>query len=112
MEDRTSLSQLARVFFKLGSVAFGGPAVHIAMMEDEVVKRRKWMPHDQFLDLLGATSLIPGPNSTEMAIHIGYLRAGWRGLCVAGLCFILPAVLITLLFPPLFLSFRSIPPIL
>src|SRR5712664_1848473 len=78
------LRQLAGLFLKLGTIAFGGPAAHIAMMEDEVVRRRKWMTREQFLDLLGATNLIPGPNSTEMAIHIGYLRAGWSGLLVAG----------------------------
>ncbi|HUL69595.1 MAG TPA: chromate transporter, partial [Gemmatimonadales bacterium] len=75
--DRGDLGQLARLFLRLGSTAFGGPAVHIAMMEEEVVRRRGWLTHDEFLDLLGATNLIPGPNSTEMAIHIGYSRAGW-----------------------------------
>lgn len=88
------LRQLAWLFLKLGTIAFGGPAAHIAMMEDEVVRRRKWMTREKFLDLLGATNLIPGPNSTEMAIHIGYLRAGSSGLLVAGTCFILPATLI------------------
>lgn len=87
------LADLARVFLKLGTIAFGGPAAHIAMMEDEVVRRR-WLTSERFLDLLGATHLIPGPNSTEMAIHIGYLRAGAAGLIVAGTCFILPAALI------------------
>jgi len=79
---------------KLGTIAFGGPAAHIAMMEDEVVRRRQWLTREEFLDLLGATNLIPGPNSTEMAIHVGHRRAGWWGLVVAGTCFILPAVLI------------------
>jgi len=88
----TPLSQLASLFLKLGSTAFGGPAVHIAMMEDEVVRRRCWLTRAEFLDLLGATNLIPGPNSTELAIHIGHARAGWRGLLVAGAAFILPAV--------------------
>jgi chromate transporter len=88
------LRQLVWLFLKLGTIAFGGPAAHIAMMEDEVVRRRKWMTREKFLDLLGATNLIPGPNSTEMAIHIGYLRAGSSGLLVAGTCFILPAALI------------------
>lgn len=86
-----ALSELAIVFLRLGATAFGGPAVHIAMLEQEAVHRRKWMTHDEFLDLLGATNLIPGPNSTEMAIHIGLRRAGWRGLLVAGSCFVLPA---------------------
>lgn len=90
----TSLSELAALFLKLGTTAFGGPAAHIAMMEDELVRRRQWLTHDEFLDLLGATNLIPGPNSTEMAIHIGHRRAGWAGLLVAGSCFILPAVVI------------------
>src|SRR5436190_18219432 len=90
----TRLRELARLFGKLGFTAFGGPAAHIAMMEDEVVRRRQWMTREHFLDRLGATNLIPGPNSTEMAIHIGYERAGWRGLLVAGASFILPAVLI------------------
>ncbi|HAZ14697.1 MAG: chromate transporter [Bdellovibrionales bacterium GWA2_49_15] len=90
----SSLKEIALVFLKLGTTAFGGPAAHIAMMEDEVVRRRKWIERSEFLDLLGATNFIPGPNSTEMAIHIGHLRAGWRGLIVAGVCFILPAALI------------------
>ena len=75
----TSLSELAALFLKLGTTAFGGPAVHIAMMEDEVVRRRRWLTRAEFLDLVGATNLIPGPNSTELAIHIGQARAGRRG---------------------------------
>src|SRR6476661_8243817 len=94
----SALRELAGLFLKLGLIAFGGPAAHIAMMRDEVVTRRKWISEEYFLDLLGATNLIPGPNSTEMAIHIGHVRAGWRGLIVAGLCFILPAVIITGIF--------------
>jgi chromate transporter len=90
------LIELALLFLKLGFTAFGGPAAHIGMLHDEVVKRRKWLDDQQFLDLLGATNLIPGPNSTEMCIHIGYLRAGWAGLIVAGTCFILPAMLIVM----------------
>jgi chromate transporter len=90
------VTELARLFLKLGSIGFGGPAAHIAMMEDEVVRRRGWLTREGFLDLLGATNLIPGPNSTEMAIHIGLTRGGWRGLIVAGSCFIVPAVLIVL----------------
>jgi chromate transporter len=92
--DRGRLAELATLFLKLGMIAFGGPAAHIAMMEDEVVRRRQWLTHEEFLDLLGATNLIPGPNSTEMAIHIGRRRAGWAGLLVAGACFILPAAII------------------
>lgn len=91
---RSDLRELATLFLKLGATAFGGPAAHIAMMEDEVVRRRGWLSRDEFLDLLGATNLIPGPNSTEMAIHVGHRRAGWPGLVVAGLCFILPATAI------------------
>jgi chromate transporter len=90
----SELRALAGLFLKLGTVAFGGPAAHIAMMEDEVVRRRQWLTRDQFLDYVGATNLIPGPNSTELALHIGHARAGWPGLLVAGICFILPAVLI------------------
>ncbi|MCT7970057.1 chromate efflux transporter [Laspinema sp. D1] len=89
------LSELAQVFLKLGIIGFGGPAAHIAMMEDEVVHRRQWLTQEQFLDLVGATNLIPGPNSTEMAIHIGYIYAGGLGLIVAGTCFVVPAVLMT-----------------
>jgi chromate transporter len=103
------LQEVSILFLKLGTTAFGGPAAHIAMMEEEVVKRRKWISPDAFLDLVGATNLIPGPNSTEMAMHIGYLRGGWRGLCAAGLSFILPAVLITLLLAHLYVKFGSIP---
>lgn len=97
MTDRTrqrQLAELARVFLRLGATAFGGPAVHIAMMEDEVVRRRGWLTREEFLDLLGATNLIPGPNSTEMAIHIGLRRAGWPGFAVAGASFIVPATVI------------------
>jgi chromate transporter len=82
---------LALFFLRLGLTAFGGPAAHIAMMEEETVRRRGWLSKEQFLDLLGAANLIPGPSSTEMAIYIGYLRAGWTGLIVAGVCFIAPA---------------------
>ena len=103
------MKDLSLLFLKLGSIAFGGPAAHIAMMEDEVVKRRGWISHEHFLDLLGATNLIPGPNSTEMAIHIGYLRAGLKGLLLAGVCFILPAVTITLLLAHLYVTYGSTP---
>src|SRR5512138_196622 len=92
--QRRRLVELAVLFLRLGATAFGGPAAHIAMFEDEVVRRRHWLTRDEFLDLLGATNLIPGPNSTELAIHLGHRRAGWPGLLVAGSCFILPAVLI------------------
>jgi chromate transporter len=96
MLDRTvtPLGDVVRLFLKLGTIAFGGPAAHIAMMEDEVVRRRQWLTRDQFLDYVSAANLIPGPNSTELAIHIGYRRAGWLGLIAAGVSFILPAALI------------------
>jgi chromate transporter len=90
----SALKELALLFLRLGTTAFGGPAAHIAMMEDEVVRRRRWLSRDEFMDLLGAVNLIPGPNSTELAIHIGHRRGGWPGLVVAGACFILPAFLI------------------
>lgn len=93
VSSRTSLAELALLFLKLGTIAFGGPAVHIAMMEEEVVVRRQWLARAEFLDFLGATNLIPGPNSTEMAIHIGRVRRGFSGLVVAGVSFILPAAL-------------------
>src|SRR5687768_12235064 len=84
---RTSAREIALLFLRLGTTAFGGPAAHIAMMEEEVVRRRKWLSREEFLDLLGATNLIPGPSSTELAIHIGHRRAGWPGLLAAGGCF-------------------------
>jgi len=103
------LKVLARVFATLGVTAFGGPAAHIAMMQQEVVAKRKWMSEEHFLDLMGATNLIPGPNSTEMAMHIGQDRAGWRGLIVAGVCFIFPAVMITLFFAWLYKEYGQLP---
>lgn len=93
MRRRTSLRELALLYLKLGATAMGGPAAHIAMMEEEVVDRRRWLTRDEFLDFLGAANVIPGPSSTEMAIHVGRVRAGWPGLVVAGISFILPASL-------------------
>ncbi|OGP72229.1 MAG: chromate transporter [Deltaproteobacteria bacterium RBG_16_50_11] len=90
------VKEIAALFLKLGITAFGGPAAHIGMMHNEVVKRRRWLGDQEFLDLVGATNLIPGPNSTEMAIHIGFLRAGWLGLITGGACFILPAMVIVM----------------
>jgi chromate transporter len=104
-----NLKEVAKLFFKLGSIAFGGPAAHIAMMEDEVVKKRKWMTHQHFLDLVGATNLIPGPNSTEMTMHCGHERAGWKGLIVAGACFVFPAVVITMVFAWLYQQYGQLP---
>src|SRR5688500_1059733 len=95
-ERRRRLRELFLLFARLGFTAFGGPAAHTAMMHDEVVTRRRWLGEQEFLDLVGATNLIPGPNSTELAIHIGRRRAGWTGLLVAGICFIVPATLIVL----------------
>nr|ASR75196.1 hypothetical protein [Nostoc sp. KVJ2] len=103
------LGELAKMFFKLGVIGFGGPVAHIAMIEDEVVKRRQWLTREHFLDLLGATNLIPGPNSTEMAIHIGYIYAGWLGLIVSGVCFVLPAVLITGGFAWVYVAYGTLP---
>ena len=103
------LKEIAFVFLKLGITAFGGPAAHIALMRQEVVIKRKWITEQHFLDLIGATNLIPGPNSTEMAIHIGHERGGWKGLLVAGFCFIIPAVLITGCFAWLYKSYGHLP---
>jgi chromate transporter len=106
---RNKIGDLIKLFFKLGTIAFGGPAAHIAMMEEEVVNRRKWLTREHFLDLVGATNLIPGPNSTEMVIHIGYVRAGISGLIVSGLSFILPAVIITGIFAWVYMKFGALP---
>jgi chromate transporter len=103
------LREIAFLFLKLGFTAFGGPAAHIAMMEEEVVKRRGWISREKFLDLLGATQMIPGPNSTEMAIHIGYERGGWPGLFVAGICFISPAVMIVTALACFYVRYQSLP---
>src|SRR5262245_54556165 len=91
-----TVGEVALLALKLGFTAFGGPAAHIAMLRDEVVTRRKWLTDAHFLDLLGATNLIPGPNSTGMVMHVGHVRAGWRGLILGGVCFIMPAFLIVL----------------
>jgi chromate transporter len=95
-DPQGSVAEVAGVFLKLGTIAFEGPAAHIAMMRQELVRRRRWVSDARFLDLVGATNLIPGPNSTELAIHLGYDRARWRGLLAAGVCFILPASVIVL----------------
>jgi chromate transporter len=94
MAEPGRLRELAALFLKLGTIGFGGPAAHIAMTHDEVVVRRRWFTDAQYADMIGMSNLVPGPNSTEVAIHIGRERAGWRGLLVAGTCFILPAALI------------------
>ena len=103
------LREVTALFLKLGFTAFGGPAAHIGMFRQEFVQRRKWLTDEQFLDLLGATNLIPGPNSTEMAIHLGFLRAGWAGLIAGGAAFTLPAVLIVLVLAWLYVKYGSTP---
>lgn len=107
--ERTTLWELAALFLRLGATAFGGPAAHIAMMEDEVVRRRGWLSEERFLDLLGATNLIPGPNSTEMAIHVGWERRRWAGLVVAGVSFIAPAMLMTGALGYVYARFGAVP---
>lgn len=109
MNNTSEVKEIAKLFLKLGLTAFGGPAAHIAMMQEEVVTKKKWLTEQHFLDLIGATNLIPGPNSTEMAIHVGHERAGWKGLIVAGLCFILPAVFITGVFAWLYRKYGQLP---
>lgn len=111
INKQSRLKEVAQVFFKMGIYAFGGPAAHIAMMEEEIVKKRKWMDHQHFLDLVGATNLIPGPNSTEMTMHCGHERAGVAGLFVAGICFIFPAVMITAVLAWLFVNYGELPAI-
>jgi len=108
---KARLVELVCLFLKLGSIAFGGPAAHISMFEDEVVRRRGWLTREEFLDLLGAVNLIPGPNSTELAIHVGYRRAGWAGLVVAGSCFILPATLMVTALAWSYVKFGKLPQI-
>jgi len=106
---KASLKALALFFLRLGTTAFGGPAAHIAMMEDELVRRRRWVAREKFLDLLGAANLIPGLSSTELAIFIGYLCQGWGGLLLGGLCFILPAMIIVIGFAWAYVQFGSLP---
>ncbi len=105
------LGELAALFLKIGGTGFGGPAALIALTEQEVVERRKWLSREYFLDIVGVTNLIPGPNATEIAIHVGYLRAGWPGLLVAGTCFILPAALITAAFAWAYVRYGALPQI-
>lgn len=101
--------ELASLFFRLGVFGFGGPAAHIAAIEHEVVERNGWLSHDEFLDMVGATNLIPGPNSTEMAMHVGYRRAGFVGLLVAGACFILPATAISMAAAAAYVAYGTTP---
>src|ERR1044072_1732446 len=109
ISKQSDLIEIAKLFLKLGVIGFGGPAAHIALMQQEVVTKRQWMTAQHFLDLVGATNLIPGPNSTEMAMHIGRDRAGGKGVVVAGACFILPAVIITGLFAWLYKQYGQRP---
>lgn len=109
MSKLNSLKEVAGVFFKLGVIGFGGPAAHIAMMEEEIVNKRKWMDRQHFLDLIGATNLIPGPNSTEMTMHCGHERAGKAGLFVAGAAFIFPAVVLTGILAWLYAEYGQLP---
>lgn len=109
IKPKSSLVAIAKLFLKIGVTGFGGPAVHIALMQEEVVQKRAWMTQEHFLDLVGATNLIPGPNSTEMTMHIGHERAGWKGLVVAGICFIVPAVFITAFFAWLYQQYGQLP---
>ena len=106
---KDTVRELALLFLRLGLTAFGGPAAHVALMRQEVVEHRKWLSDEEFLDLLGATNFIPGPNSTEMAIHVGHRRGGFPGLLVAGACFILPAALLTLGFAWAYVRFGKLP---
>ena len=103
------LSEVARVFLTFGFTAFGGPAAHIAMMRRELVERRHWVSEERFLDLLGLANVIPGPSSTELAIYLGYERAGWMGLVVAGATFITPAVMIVLFLAWLYTQLGTLP---
>ncbi len=107
-QRQARLGEIFRVFLRLGVVAFGGPAAHIAMMEEEIVEKRRWISREGFLDLIGATNLIPGPNSTELAIHLGYSRGGVAGLFIAGSSFILPAMAIVLFFAWLYVSYGTL----
>jgi chromate transporter len=110
--ERTSaaaLREVATLFLKLGAISFGGPAAHIALMREEAVRRRQWVSDEQFLDLLGASNLIPGPTATELAIYLGYLRSGWRGLILGGSLFVLPAVLMTLALACAYVRYGSRP---
>ncbi|MGP8127920.1 MAG: chromate efflux transporter [Candidatus Bathyarchaeia archaeon] len=109
MAETSSLKDIAVYFLKLGFIAFGGPAAHIAMMEEETVRRRHWLSREKFLDLLGAANMIPGPSSTELAIYIGYVQAGWLGLVLAGVCFILPASIIVTAIAWVYVQYGSLP---
>jgi chromate transporter len=108
-QSQVSLAELALVFLKLGTMAFGGPAAHIAMMEGEFVRKRRWITQDELLDRLAAASLIPGPSSTEVAIFVGQAKRGWAGLIVAGCCFIIPAAVLVTLIAAVYVRFGALP---
>jgi chromate transporter len=105
----STLQEIAQTFLSLGLTAFGGPAAHIAMMETELVRRRQWLSREHYLDLVGLASLVPGPNSTEVAIHLGRVRGGWRGLLIAGSCFILPAMILVWGLAIAYVQFQTVP---
>jgi chromate transporter len=107
--SKGSVAEVVKLFLKLGTIAFGGPAAHIAMMHDEMARRRHWVSEERFLDLLGAANLIPGPSSTELAIYLGYDHAGWKGLISAGICFILPAMLMVLAIAWAYVNYGTTP---
>lgn len=109
LEKRKRHKEIGKVFLKLGTLAFGGPAAHIAMMDDEIIEKRNWISREKFMDLIGATNLIPGPNSTELAIHLGFERGGGLGLLIGGMAFIFPAMAITLFFAYIYVRFGDIP---
>ncbi len=108
-EKLRRLKEIALIFLKLGAFSFGGPAAHIALMDEEIVKKRNWLTREKFMDLLGATNLIPGPNSTELAIHLGFERGGLLGLLIAGTAFIVPAMAIVLVFAILYANYGALP---
>src|SRR5579862_967275 len=108
-QSRPSLVEIALVFLKLGTIAFGGPAAHIAMMEEEFVRKRRWITQAEFLDRLAAANLIPGPSSTEVAIFIGQSLRGWAGLIVAGACFIIPAAILVAVIAMAYVRFGALP---
>jgi len=109
--EHGTLSEVVALFLRLGITSFGGPAAHIALMHEETVNRKKWIKDEEFLDLLGATNLIPGPNSTEMAIHLSHRRAGWKGLILGGISFIFPAVIIVIILASLYAKYNTLPQI-
>jgi chromate transporter len=109
VKSNNPVSEVAKLFLKLGTIAFGGPAAHIAMMHDEMSRRRRWVSEERFLDLMGAANLIPGPSSTELAIYLGYERAGWKGLISGGVCFILPAMLMVLAIAWAYVNYSATP---